>query len=756
MKRRAVAMPAALVAALLGCGAALAQPQAWRLDAGAAPLRIDGRLDEPAWADAPVHDTFVQYLPLDRQPAPAGYRTTLQIVVEAHALVIGLRAWDPRPQDIRAPLMRRDKVARDQDFVAVLIDPSGSRRSAQFVRVNAAGVVADGMFVVGRQDEEEDFAPDFELDAAVQRLPDGYSVELRLPLLSLRYPHEGGAPWRLMALRSIPRDDSVLLTSAPLTKDAISFIAELQEIGGMDAVAEQARSQALLSIRPELTLRSTRDDDGRGRRGGSSRASLGAEIKWRPRADWVFDATLNPDFSQVELDVPQLAVNTRFAQALPEKRPFFLESTDVIALPEAAFYSRTVTDPAWGLRATWRGASADATALSLRDEGGGLLRRPGPFGTAWLPQQRRSQATLLRGRWHGGEQFSAGALLSTREEAEGGANNRVAGVDVEWRPGPEQRWSARAMASRSRDAGIGPGENGHHLQADWLMRTPDWQFTAQAIEISPRFRNDNGFFDQAGVRIAQTEVIRRWGEAELPGPFALRAHELETYLWVQHRSTLADGAQPAGQTVLRQLHPGLWLAAARNTEAWVQLQFDAERARRDTPLRSTTRLAAGYTVNPAPWLTRLNVEGELGRRLDVDADRVGRGTQLLAELNLRAPLGRWWLESEQRVEHVAIAAPDGRRARADTALQWLAVLHADARDSLRVIWQGTRSRRFGSGEALPPEDARGEVASLVFLRRFGVGRSLSLGWSRQAERPAPGLPREREREVFAKISIDVP
>ncbi|WP_164079173.1 DUF5916 domain-containing protein, partial [Stenotrophomonas maltophilia] len=62
----------------------------------------------------------------------------------------------------------------------------------------------------------------------------------------------------------------------------------------------------------------------------SRKASLGAEIKWRPRADWVIDATLNPDFSKVELDEPQLAGNTRFALSVPEKRPFFLESADVV------------------------------------------------------------------------------------------------------------------------------------------------------------------------------------------------------------------------------------------------------------------------------------------------------------------------------------------------------------------------------------------------------------------------------------------
>jgi Domain of unknown function (DUF5916) len=727
-----------------------AQPRALRPADGEPPLRIDGQLDEAPWRSAPVHDAFVQFRPLDRQPVPAGYRTTMQLVIEEHALVVGIRAWDPRPDEIRAPLMRRDQVRRDQDFVAVVIDPVGTRRSAQFVRVNAAGVVADGMFIAAT--DAEDFAPDFEVEAAAQRLPDGYSVELRLPLMTLRYPYEGGAPWRIMVVRSIPRESSMLLLSAPLTKDALNFIAELQPIAGLEDIAERVRSHGLLSVRPELTLRSTRRSDGLvGAR--SSRGALGAEIKWRPRADWVFDATLNPDFSQVELDVPQLAGNTRFALSVPEKRPFFLESTDVLDLPLAAFYSRSITDPGWGLRATWRGAGADATALSLRDDAGGVLLRPGPFSTGVLPQDRRSQATLLRGRWHG-ERLVAGALMSQRDETGGGASNRVAGADLVWRPSDEQQLRARAMGSRSRDGDGGPGRSGHHLNAAWWMRVPGWNLTAEATEISPRFRNDNGFVDQAGARTLMSELIRRWGEVTVPGPLPFTAHEFETYLWVQHKRTLADAGVPSGQTISTEVHPGIWLASSRNTEAWVQIQMDALRARTDTPLHAVRALAASYSVNPAPWLTKLYLEGSLGQRLDVEADRVGRGMRGLLELNLRAPLGRWWLESEQRLERNAIDAPDGRRALADTAMQWLGVLHLDARDSLRAVWQGTRFQRHGTGELPPPADVRARNTSVVFQRRFGLGRSLSLGYSRQTEWPAPGTPRTRQSELFAKASFE--
>jgi hypothetical protein len=258
------------------------QPKALALDAGE-KLTLDGRLDEPVWQRAPLHERFVQFLPTDKQPPPAGYRTTVQVVAQADALVIGVRAYDPLPQDIRAPLTRRDQVRRDQDFIAVLIDAVGDRRAAQFVRVNAAGVIADGMYIAAG--DSEDFAPDFDVEAAAAWQGDGYSVELRLPFIALRYPHEGGAPWRLMVARRVPRESSMLLLSAPLTKDGLSFIAELQVIEGLEAAAERARQQSLLMLRPELTLRSTRERAGSTGVREENRTSLGADIKWRPSAN---------------------------------------------------------------------------------------------------------------------------------------------------------------------------------------------------------------------------------------------------------------------------------------------------------------------------------------------------------------------------------------------------------------------------------------------------------------------------------------
>ncbi len=730
------------------------RPRAVRLDAAEAAPRIDGRLDDAVWQRAPVHDAFVQYLPVDRKPAPPAYCTTLQVVIDDDAIIFGIRALDPSPTDIRAPLTRRDQVRRDQDFVSVILDPVGTRRSAQFVRINAAGVVADGVFIADT--DNEDFSPDFEVEAAVQRLPDGYSVELRLPLVALRYPFEGGLPWRLMVARSVPREASMLLLSAPLTKDALNFIAELQEVDGLGDVTERVRERGFLSVRPEFTARATRHVDATGTQ-RRSEVAMGAEIKWRPRADWVFDATLNPDFSQVELDVPQLAGNTRFALSLQEKRGFFLESTDVLDLPLSAFYSRSVTDPRWGLRATWRGNRADATALTLDDAGGGVILRPGPYGTDIALQNSASQASLLRARSHG-DRFTAAGLLSVRDYG-AGRSNQVAGADGVWRASDEEQFRLRGLLSSTTTLFDGNGsavragrEDGHHLFASWWKRVPGWNFTAEASEVSPRFRNDNGFVDQAGVRSLQTEVIRRFGETPLPG---FTAYEFEAFVWAQQRRTVADarGGVAGGETVSRRLHPGVWLVASRNTEASAQLRFDAERAANGRRLHALRSVAASYGVNPAARFTRLVTELEVGERLDVEADRVGRGAVWLVDAKLRASTpGGWGVESEQRIAQGFINAPDGRRALTDTAAQWLGVLHLSARDALRVVWQGTRYQRAADAALnLAAFSGRSNTTSLVFQRRFGIGRSLSFGASRQSARP--GL--QRDSEAFAKLSFEL-
>jgi Domain of unknown function (DUF5916) len=735
-------------AATLLCAAVFAQPVAQPI-APDERIVLDGRLDEPAWGRAAEFERFIQFHPIDGQPPPPGTPTGVRVLIGDDALVFGFRAVDPQPSQIRAPLVRRDKVLRDQDFVAVVIDAAGTGRSAQFVRVNAAGVLADGMYLY--DGDVEDFAPDFDIEAAAQRTAQGYDVELRIPLLALRYPFEGGEAWRLMFTRNIPREQGVLLLSVPLSRDTPAFIAGLEPLAGLDGVVERIREQPLITVKPELTWRQTRGQADGVPAARERKASLGAEIKWRPRADWVIDATINPDFSQVELDAPQLAGNTRFALSVPEKRAFFLESSDVLDLPLPAFYSRAITDPRAGVRATWRGPDRDASALVMIDDGGGLLLRPGPYATRLLLQDARAQLGLVRSRWHD-DGLTTGALLSWRED-DAGFRNAVVGADVYARTGEADEWRARGMLSRTEDPALDDApsrsQSGAYLQAQWNRLTPDWRIEAIVERIAPGFRNDNGFVEQAGVTLVETEVIRRLGQRQW-GAFV--ADEFELFLWGQHVRTLGDATAgiEGGQTVASRLHPGIWWAGPRNAEASAKAEIETERARAGGRLHQTPRLAADYGFNPASWMPRLALEVEWGRFLDVEADRVDLGARGLAQLRLRGSLGAIGFESDQRIESSVIRGRHGGRALTETAWQWIGVMHMNAQDSLRLVWQGTdidRARDRTAGMAAFSDRSRS--ISAVFQHRLGIRHSFSAGWIRETGEPGG----RRDTEVFAKAAM---
>src|SRR5205085_10143613 len=157
----------------------------------------------------------------------------------------------------------------------------------------------------------------------------------------------------------------------------------------------------------------------------------GLDVKWTPNADTAIDATLNPDFSQVESDQAVISTNERFAIFYPEKRPFFLEGVDLFDTPIQAVYTRTITSPRWGARATGKAGSTAYTVLVTQDRGGGSVILPGPTGNDFAPQDDLSTVVLGRVRQDIGASF-AGLLLTDRE-IQGGAHNRVLGPDFQWR-----------------------------------------------------------------------------------------------------------------------------------------------------------------------------------------------------------------------------------------------------------------------------------------------------------------------------------
>jgi hypothetical protein len=447
-------------------------------------LRLDGALLHPAWQRAPVYTQFVEKEPVPGAAPPQA--TRVQVLFDEHALYVGITAVDTAPELIRDEIVRADNVRRMQDFVVVYIDAIGRKQSAQFFRVNAGGSTADGLHTAS--DDSEDFAPDFDWDSAVARNPEGWTAVLRLPFASLRFA-EGRHDWRIMVARQLPRGQFHMATSVLIPRDAPSFIDRLQPLLGVELPAEHA----FLTLRPGLTLRTESQD---GVRRQHADASL--DLKWRPRAELLVDATFNPDFSQVALDVPQLAGNTRFAFSFPEKRPFFFESADLLRSPTEAVYTRSFTAPRWGLRGTWRGQEAAGSSFVVDDRGGGFVLLPGPYGTGAVDQPASrsltSRVRIDQGRWQ------LGGLAVSRRYADGLGENTVLGPDLGWQF--DNAWRLRAQWLHSSTSAFTEARrvDGDRVYARFARLSEDNEFNLTLDDASAGFRHDTGFVNQAGVR----------------------------------------------------------------------------------------------------------------------------------------------------------------------------------------------------------------------------------------------------------------
>ncbi|WP_147307059.1 hypothetical protein [Roseateles depolymerans] len=782
---------------LLGSTAAAQAFEVLPLGRDDAPVVIDGRLDEAVWQRAAVHGRFAQLQPTAGAGHPQDLRTEVRVVADARALVIGIRAWSAQPP--RSLLSRRDAVQRDQDMVGVWIDTNGRGESAMFVKASLAGVVTDGLYRAS--DDEEDLGPDFPVQVAAVRLPDGYSMEIRWPLSALRYPYQAAAPWRMVVARAVPSANDLLLVSGEADAEALSFLHASEPVTGLTTVLSRHRDQPEGDVTVEWTGRSVRSEGAT-----SNRGSVGVEGWWRPRADWLVNATLNPDFAQVDIDAPQTSGNRAVALALPEKRRYFLESADVLGLPLSGFYSRTVADPRWGVRATWRGEQADATLLLAEDRAGTVVTRGRPWGTDEWTLGAPSSAQVLRSRWQvgaagghpdrsehnpvggkvgveerdpqrgnergnergyeGGDDASKtgdhqaltlGTLLS-RRTLEGAGQGELLGVDGLWRQSHQGRhWKAQwsLMASRHTlsvdgddrvTTGRGPLRRDASAWANLLYSDDDWLNAAEVSVIGPDFVNLLGFVDQAGLWRASGELNRRLGEFRLPGDLLL--NQLEWHWGFKEARSLRDASrdEPGGEVILRERRTGLWLATTRRTNAWLHLGLDQQRARSGGRLHDVPAWHGGIETTPFAWMARLTAEGSVGRQLDTDLDRVGQGGWWSLQASTRWALpGDRSLEIDPVLTGTRIAGEGPFPALRETGVRLLTLLHLNARESLRVIVQNERSGRGATALQAAVSDTS-RHRSLMWKKRVSSRWQLALGaqWESRPQQPST-------REVFLKL-----
>lgn len=457
-------------------------------------IRIDAQLDEPAWSNAVPLPVAYEWYPSDNIAAPV--ETEALVTYDERNLYVAFRAKDPNPALIRARHHERDG-GRDDDVVGFYVDPFNDDRLAYQFRVNPLGVQIDA--INSDVEGSEDFSWDAIWDSAGRLTADGYVVEIAVPLQQLRIPSRGGAQtWGFMAVREWPRDVSHRLRSVRTDQNRDCLVCQLQDLRGFETRA------AGRGVEVTPTITGTNDDA----------FDAGVSARWAITPGTSLQATLNPDFSQVEADAAQLDVNTRFALFFPEKRPFFSEGADFFETRLPLVFTRTIADPAAGAKVTGKSGPQLYGALFARDEITNLLV-PGDQSSFVTSLPGGSTSALARYRRELGKSATLGGLLSTRRGDD--YENTVLAADSYTRLTESDSLRVQLAGSRTDypdlfAARFGQPQgsfDGHALIASYNHSDRDWTWSAHYLELSPEFRADSGFVNQVGIRFGEVNLERR-------------------------------------------------------------------------------------------------------------------------------------------------------------------------------------------------------------------------------------------------------
>jgi len=646
--------------------------------------------------------TFYETWPGDNVAPPV--RTVVAISYDAHALYVGIWAQDPDPSRVRAAYADRDNVGPGDDYVELVLDTRGDGRVATIFRVSPRAVQADGVFNEAQfalGSNPDDLTPDFAWEARTAIGDSAWTAELRIPFTSLRYPQRERQTWGVIVQRVYPRELTHSLASVRLPRGTTCFLCHAQrvELTGLP-------TGGALAAAPYAT--------------GGKDLRAGADVKWTPGAGTALDATLRPDFSQLEADVPQLSVNSQFALFYPEKRPFFLEGSDLFQTPLQVVYTRSIAAPEWGARATGEVGRTAYTVLVTRDGGGGSAIVPGPTQSTLVTRDFASTVGLARLRTAFPRGF-AGLLATDRE---GGGHNRTLGSDFFWSPTGSDQLTGQLVAS---DTSGALDLAWHHLErhAEWF---------ADYRDVGAGFRADDGFLPQVGVR-----RVNAWGDAILYRSGAI----FWVSPWVQWQRVMD---RTTGEVVSAYHAAAIQVSGVH--DLYAQLRVVDERLRALDALLARRYGWLYLEVAPGRRLARVQLLARLGGDVDVANARPGRGAELSSTVVLHAS-DHLALEGMSDFAWLDVQAGGVARRLFTAGIERLrATYNVTPRTAFRLVVQNERTRRDAALYLAPASAVEGGLTlSALLTYRWGWASALYLG----LEDDRPG-----QQQLFFKLQVARP
>ncbi len=326
------------------CAAAVAQPRSLKAVRIDTPPVIDGFGNDDVWRQAETGSEFVQREPVEG--ARESERTEFKILYDNNNIYVYAMMYDRRPDSIVSRLARRDDIP-ESDWLGIGFDSYHDKQTAFIFVVLPSGSKTDELMFNDGRDEDDSWDPVWEVQTAM--LPDGWSAEMKIPLSQLRFT-EGNDVWGMNVARKISRRQEETHWNL-MSKKQDGYVSLFGTMTGMADV----RLPAAMEVLPYVVGSSEHyPQTGERQKVEALRPNGGVDLKYGVSSNFTLNATINPDFAQVEAD-PEVLNLTLFETFYPEKRPFFIEGTQILRFVTfggdfgpGLFYSRRIGKPTGG------------------------------------------------------------------------------------------------------------------------------------------------------------------------------------------------------------------------------------------------------------------------------------------------------------------------------------------------------------------------------------------------------------------------
>ncbi len=456
-----------------------------RLDA---EVVIDGDLSDSAWAHAALLTGFSQYAPNDG--VSAADSTQVLVWYSSSAIYFGIRAYELHGRPT-ATLADRDQIFGD-DNVQILLGTFHDGKKALMFAVNPLGVQGDGALVEGANisasgfiggavigREQPDLSPDYVFQSRGRVTSWGYEVEVRIPFKSLRYQPTQPQDWSLNIVRQVKHsgfEDSWF----PAQRANATFIGQSGNLIGLSGM----HRGLVVDINPEATGKATGTPTASGYTYVRGNPQIGGNVRWGVSDNLNLNGTIKPDFSQVESDAGQLAFDPRQALFFPEKRPFFLDGSELFQVPQGLIYTRRIVQPVVAVKLTGNAGGTDIGFLSAVDQ---------KFASA--SGADNPIFNIVRAQQGVGHGSRIGMLYTDR--IDGGNYNRVAELDSRLVFKDIYGLNLQLAGSRTRIGGV--TTTAPLWLAQFTVQHRIWGLRTVFAGISDQFRSASGFIGRNGI-----------------------------------------------------------------------------------------------------------------------------------------------------------------------------------------------------------------------------------------------------------------